>query len=562
MPVRPASLLVLAAGLALAAPAAASWPPGGKFVSSPNNINGVRNARILESASKDLFVLGVGNGGSYNTFCLQRVSRAGEIAPGWPAAGVPFSTVIKGAPLYSQSFIVDDSMRTWHSWSFGGSASLQSVAADAGVAPAPEGTAYSLNIVADISCHAVPAPGGDLFVVGGERLTRLSATGAPSSGWSSTGVRLPGWWDNAILPDGSGGVVVLLRYGPSGAIATRVDGNGVMHNGWPGGGLVLSGTGMIPDNSRGMQLLPAGPDHAIAVWSRDAGSGMQRLLMQRFGLDGTLDPAWPADGIEVVAPDTLIACRAIADGAGGAYVVRQSHGHPLATHVTATGSKIASDVEFIDADAGYVPTCVSGSGFPFPDDMIADVTPDGGLLVGWNDTRLAPAVSFRLRWLTASLTPAPGKPASGLVFVPASPRPIVGSMLALLPDGADAAFIAWRDDINESINHGYGDVWMTRVQAPELVGEGSLAARALSLSAPRPNPARGSVALDVSLPDDSPARVELLDIAGRVVRTQVVQGAGAQAVSFADLTTLEPGLYFARVTGRAGSRSTRIAVSR
>jgi len=84
----------------------------------------------------------------------------------------------------------------------------------------------------------------------------------------------------------------------------------------------------------------------------------------------------------------------------------------------------------------------------------------------------------------------------------------------------------------------------------------------LALSAPRPNPARGAVALDVTLPDDSPARIELLDVAGRVVRTQAVQGAGAHTISIDGIAAIAPGLYFARVSTRAGTMATRVVVSR
>jgi len=102
---------------------------------------------------------------------------------------------------------------------------------------------------------------------------------------------------------------------------------------------------------------------------------------------------------------------------------------------------------------------------------------------------------------------------------------------------------------------------MTRLLPSSLVGVAPHAT-AFSLSAPRPNPARGAVALDVTLPDDSPARVELLDVAGRVTRTQLVQGAGMHAVSFADLATLAPGLYFARAVTRGATSTTRVVVSR
>lgn len=68
--------------------------------------------------------------------------------------------------------------------------------------------------------------------------------------------------------------------------------------------------------------------------------------------------------------------------------------------------------------------------------------------------------------------------------------------------------------------------------------------------------------LHVVLPDDAPARVELLDVAGRVLRTQLVDGTGPHAIAFDRLGSLAPGLYFARVTSRADAKSVRVVVSR
>jgi hypothetical protein len=555
--------LTLIATLALAAPAAASWPPGGMIVGSYQTVHGVFNARIMELPVGDLLVLGVVGGGNSNGYVLQRVSLDGVIAAGWPPVGVGFSGVLPGIPLPAQSIVVDDASRTWHSWSASG-AKLESITADATLVPAypPYNLGSSYLMV-----HAAPAPGDEVFVTcSSARLERITATGAPASGWTSTGVALPGWDldDNAVLPDGSGGVVVFMRSSASSGtpIATRIDGNGVRHTGWPATGLALRSVASGATITTDSQLLPSGPDHMLAVWSPDNGSGTRRLMMQRFGLDATLDPAWPADGL-VVASDTLWACCALADGAGGAYIVRESDGRPVATHITAAGGTLGgTNVEITDAGARYVPICCWGipTNVMNPAAMIADVTPDGGLLVGWNDTRLAPAVSFRLRWLTPSLTPAPGEPDTGLVYFPGSPFPHVGSMLAVHADGDDAAFVAWAER-RPCCSFYDSDLWMTRVQAPALVSVGPSGSSALAFSGPRPNPARGAVAFDLTLPDDSPARLEVLDVAGRVVRSRIVQGAGVRVVSFQDVGSLPPGLYLARVTARTDSRSVRFVLT-
>ena len=150
----------------------------------------------------------------------------------------------------------------------------------------------------------------------------------------------------------------------------------------------------------------------------------------------------------------------------------------------------------------------------------------------------------------------------GVVVFPASPNRYPGSLLALHSDGAGGGYVAWGDFADDGGGL-TGSLWMTRVLSPELVGVPPAARPgALSLSAPRPNPSRGSLMLDVTLPDDSVARVELLDVAGRIVRGQSVQGTGAHAVSFDGLGRLAPGLYFARVSHASGERATRMVLTR
>ena len=552
----------------LATTSSADWPAGGKLVSSPGDIQGVRHARISLLPSGDLLVLGVGSGGNSYTYNLQRLTHGGLIAPGWPANGVHFTSVLKGMPLRTQSVVVDDAARVWHSFPASSFAALEYIGANAVRVPA--GSPYNVGGIAT-AVRAVPAPVGEAFVTpNATRLKRITTMGAAATGWPASGVALPSFsfHDHALLPDGGGGVVVFMRVSDPAAlpIALRFDGNGVPQADWPAGGLTLSnvspGSDIGPMDS---QLLPSGPDHVLAVWSLDAGSGMRRLMMQRFGLDATLDLAWPAGGLEVVAPDTIGACRAIPDGAGGAYIVRQAHRRPVGTHISSGGTVLGSaDTDLLDAGAQYIPTRLGpgASTLGIPEDIIADVTSDGNLLVGWNDTRLAPAVTFRLRWLTPALAPAPDKPAEGLVFTPASPNAFAGAFLAVKADGPSGAFLAWSDYHSIGSGQFSGDLWMTYAQAPTTTGVGG-APRALQLSAPRPNPALGSVVLDLVLPDDGGARVDLLDIAGRVMRTRRVDGTGPHSITFDRLGSIAPGLYFARATSaRAGATTVRVVVSR
>jgi len=559
---------VVALSVIVAAPASADWPTGGMLVSIPGDINGTRNALIFDLPSGDLGVLGVGTGGNNFDYNLQHVGRDGSIAAGWPAAGLGFSAVLKGTPLRWHGLAMDDSGYVWHSFvTFSsGNKMFAHFATPYGIGS----SGFIVNNSAPgLSCRVATAPNGDAFVVCGNRLMRMTRTGALAAGWTSTGVTLPNGSleDTGILPDGAGGVLVFMRATADGIPAvTRIDGNSVRHAGWPAAGMPLTDVpppvvADFPDcDSR---LLPAGPGHFIAAWlAPTLTTGEYEFLLQRFDIDGNVDPNWGATALSLFPTGTFVPLGLIADGSGGVYVVRPGATVPLATHVTSAGTVLGSvDTPVNLPGDQYVPSyCFQPIG---PDAMIADRTPNGGLLVGWNDTRLSPTVSFRLRWWNPDLTPDATKPDTGFVYFPGSPHSYPGQLLAVHADGDDGAFLAWSDYHDIGFSQITGDLWMTRVQLPILTGvTPHPRTTSLALSAPRPNPARGAVALDVTLPDDSPARIELLDVAGRVVRTQAVQGAGAHTISIDGIAAIAPGLYFARVSTRAGTMATRVVVSR
>ena len=86
----------------------------------------------------------------------------------------------------------------------------------------------------------------------------------------------------------------------------------------------------------------------------------------------------------------------------------------------------------------------------------------------------------------------------------------------------------------------------------------------LALGVPQPNPASGRVALTVTLPDGAPARLSLVDVAGRVVATRDVGslGAGVHRVPFGEGRALAPGLYVARLEHAGRVLTARLTVLR
>jgi hypothetical protein len=104
--------------------------------------------------------------------------------------------------------------------------------------------------------------------------------------------------------------------------------------------------------------------------------------------------------------------------------------------------------------------------------------------------------------------------------------------------------------------------WLFIPQAPTTAVDGAVpdAPLAFALDPVRPNPSRGgALTVRFSLPTDAPARLELLDVAGRRIASHDV-GAGQHTIDFGAGQRLEPGLYLVRLTQGANTRTTRVAV--
>jgi len=94
------------------------------------------------------------------------------------------------------------------------------------------------------------------------------------------------------------------------------------------------------------------------------------------------------------------------------------------------------------------------------------------------------------------------------------------------------------------------------VMPAALVDAGGAPARGFALCGLEPNPARGRVRVSYELPDAGPARLELVDLAGRRLRSLELRGPGARCMELGDLAGLHPGLYLVRLS-RGGLAATR-----
>jgi hypothetical protein len=86
----------------------------------------------------------------------------------------------------------------------------------------------------------------------------------------------------------------------------------------------------------------------------------------------------------------------------------------------------------------------------------------------------------------------------------------------------------------------------------------------LALAGVRPHPATADFAVAFSLPDGQPARLEVFDLAGRLVAAQEVGvlGGGNQVVRFGEGRSLASGVYAIRLTRGGRAVTTRAVIVR
>ena len=83
----------------------------------------------------------------------------------------------------------------------------------------------------------------------------------------------------------------------------------------------------------------------------------------------------------------------------------------------------------------------------------------------------------------------------------------------------------------------------------------------LALAPPRPNPASRDLVVECSLASSAPARIELIDVNGRRVRSEALPAApGRHRVELSGISSLAPGVYVVRLVQGAATRTARVSV--
>jgi hypothetical protein len=180
----------------------------------------------------------------------------------------------------------------------------------------------------------------------------------------------------------------------------------------------------------------------------------------------------------------------------------------------------------------------------------------GETVVVWTDTRDG-AAQVRARWLLPDGSPDPQQPESGRVVSADTPARVFG----VTGDGNHGVYVGWKHFRWGPPEWQYNRYMVSWVPYADVLAVPPGPAGTLPmLREPWPNPARDAFQVRFTLAEDSPARIELIDVAGHRVRSLEVRGLGEQTARFERLDDLAAGVYFVRLRHAGGSAVTKVAL--
>lgn len=414
---------------------------------------------------------------------------------------------------------------------------------------AAEGLQNNIVMVADGAGGAIVAwmdnrPGSNLTDIYAQHVL---GSGAIDPQWSADGIAVcnaPGSQElPAIADDGAGGAIVSwddLR-DPSNidVRAQHVRNAGSLDPAWPVDGLAVC----VTAGSQAHTTIVSDSAHgAIIAWTDGRSGTADHIFAQHVLGAGQVDPVWPVNG-RGVSNTTDVDSRplAVPDGAGGAVITWQGFSlvsSEYAQHVTAAG--------IVDPAWPLAGRALSASELTQEQ---SDIAPDGagGAIVVWKEKADIVAQHVLASGALDPAYGATGRPVCNLPSGQGDP--------AVVATGGGGAIAAWTDTRKGTDI----DIYAMQIQLAVTTGVPDSTPRGLALGHPGPNPARGATLLRFSLPREAPVVLAIFDASGRRVRVLAsgAAPAGDHAVSW-DLRdesgrAVPSAIYFARLEtgGRA-----------
>src|SRR5215470_2362948 len=242
-----------------------------------------------------------------------------------------------------------------------------------------------------------------------------------------------------IIADGAGGAIITWydsRSGDYDVYAQHVLASGAVDPAWPVNGRALC---TATNSQYNPSIASDGAGGAIVAWTDYRTLGVADIYAQHVRANGTVDPAWPADGRALCqAINAQVSPSIVADGAGGAIVAweddRTGSGDIYAQHVLASG---AVDGAW-PGDGRALCTAAQDQVSPL---IVTDGA--GGAIAVWNDGRNGGAnTDIYAQRVLASGTVDPAWPVNGRGVCTAVNNQ---SFAAIVSDDAGGAIITWQD---------------------------------------------------------------------------------------------------------------------
>jgi len=231
---------------------------------------------------------------------------------------------------------------------------------------------------------------------------------------------------------------------------------------------------------------------------------------------------------------------------------------------------------------GWPDTLCNVSGNQYDPVIVTDGA--AGMIAVWEDDRESTA----LQWIFAARVTFDGVVGAQAALVTASAEPGIARLHWYSPDGAgfeaglerargEGAFVEIARVTSEAGHIRYedrnvtgGETYRYRLAVSEggtLRHYGAVTLRvpeglSLSLTGLVPNPVLGSPRLVYALPTSAPARIEVLDLAGRRVYERALDSSPGEHIAAFDGVALAPGMYVLRLTQGSRSVTARAVVVR
>lgn len=565
---------------------AAGWALNGMIVA--NGVYDQTIASLVPDGSGGVVLGWQDDSSNSGDLYLLRLGADGSIAPGWPATGAPIAV---GPATQALLQLAGDghggAYATWDvepTFSGNDTAYVQHVTASGSVSPGwPTGGRLLSPGIPESGVTALLEDGEGGVFVGWEvdahaqcdttalLVQHFQADGSIVAGWPVGGQVLTrdvgARHVSGLASDGAGGVYAVWddNHACGGSVfaedvyAQHVLANGTIALGWPAKGLPLC---TVPNTQWNSTICSDGAGGFYAAWD-DYRTGSGQVFVERVTAAGQPAPGWIAAGQPIsTAPGYTLSARLTPDGLGGLYIAFEqidSHYHAYCQHVTGAGVPAPGW-----SSSGALLVNIPGDSDQ--QDIVGTSDGTGGVVVAWDDTRSGDADIYAQRLemdgpvpVEVSLVRAEaGVGRVDLEWYVSVSGPFAierreangawQTLASVDPDGA--GHVAWTDTgVEAAHRYDYRLAWTSAAgqqSSPEVWVDVPAGYR-LELAGFTPNPALGAPRVTFTLPDLSPARLQAVDVTGRVVFDTDVTSFGPGRHTLALVRGLAPGLYWLRL---------------